>query len=132
MIAFSHASAKAAIVARPRADGNHSQEPPVVVPIARALLVLAPVPASVTASPATPMLLPPADVRVTATAADPDGDELTYRWSASIGRFANAMERETIYTCPDVATTVALTVTVTDGHGGIASDTLMIHCVERR
>jgi hypothetical protein len=42
------------------------------------------------------------------------------------------MERETVYTCPDTATTVALTVTATDGHGGIASDTLTIHCVERR
>jgi Bacterial Ig domain len=76
--------------------------------------------------------LAPAGVRVTATASDPDGDGLTYRWSAPIGRFANAMEQETVYTCPDIATTVALTVTVTDGHGGIASDVMTVHCVERR
>jgi hypothetical protein len=42
------------------------------------------------------------------------------------------MERETVYTCPDTASTVALTVTVTDSRGGIATDTLTIHCVDRR
>jgi hypothetical protein len=69
---------------------------------------------------------------VSANASDPEGDALTYRWDAPIGRFANATERETVYTCPDTPTTVALTVTVTDRHGGMASDRLTIHCVDRR
>jgi hypothetical protein len=112
-------------------SGNDVQVLPGVAP-ARASLLLAPVPASSTANPVISTSLASADLTVTATASDPDGDELTYRWSAPIGRFANAMERETVYTCPDTATTVALTVTVTDGHGGIASDMLTIHCVERR
>lgn len=120
-----------AISAHWPSTGDDVQPPPVVTP-APASLLLAPVPVSPTANPAIRTSLAPADVRVTAAASDPDGDELTYRWSAPIGRFADAMERETVYTCPDTATTVALTVTVTDGHGGIASDTLTIRCVERR
>lgn len=124
------AGARAISAHRP-SSGNDMQALPVVAP-ARASLLLASVPASPPANPAIPTSSAPADVRVTAMASDADGDELTYRWSAPIGRFANAMERETVYTCPDTATTVALTVTVTDGRGGIASDTLAIHCVERR
>lgn len=120
-----------AISAHRPSSGNDMQPLPVVAP-ARASLLLAAVPASPTANPAIPTSLAPADVWVTATASDPDGDELTYRWSAPIGRFANAMERETVYTCIDTTTPVALTVTVADGHGGTASDTLTIHCVERR
>ncbi len=123
------ASARA-ISAHQPSSGNDVQALLAVAP-ARASLLLALVPASPTANPAIPTSLTPADLRVTATASDPDGDELTYRWSAPIGRFANATERETVYTCPDTATTVALTVTVTDGHGEIATDTLTIHCVER-
>ena len=73
----------------------------------------------------------PVQVRVTATAFDPDGDGLWYRWSAPIGQFADATEPETFYTCPAAATTVALTVTVSDGRGGVASDILTIRCIDQ-
>jgi outer membrane protein OmpA-like peptidoglycan-associated protein len=66
---------------------------------------------------------------VTADANDPDGDSLAYKWSAPTGTFANPAERQTIFTCPPTAGSVPVTVTVTDGKGGTASDTVTIQCV---
>jgi outer membrane protein OmpA-like peptidoglycan-associated protein len=66
---------------------------------------------------------------VTADANDPDGDSLAYKWSAPTGTFANPAERQTIFTCPPTPGSVPVTVTVTDGKGGTASDTITIQCV---
>ena len=59
----------------------------------------------------------------------PDGDSLAYKWSAPTGTFANPAERQTIFTCPATPGSVPVTVTVTDGKGGTASDTITIQCV---
>jgi peptidoglycan-associated lipoprotein len=67
---------------------------------------------------------------VTADAQDPDGDTLTYKWSAPNGTFANPAERQTIFTCPKTPGSVPVTVSVSDGKGGTASDTITIQCVE--
>jgi outer membrane protein OmpA-like peptidoglycan-associated protein len=66
---------------------------------------------------------------VTADASDPDGDVLAYKWSAPTGTFANPSERQTVFTCPTTPGSVPVTVTVTDGKGGTASDTITIQCV---
>jgi outer membrane protein OmpA-like peptidoglycan-associated protein len=66
---------------------------------------------------------------VTADAQDPDGDTLTYKWSAPAGTFANPADRQTIFTCPNTEGAVPVTVTVSDGKGGTASDTITIQCV---
>ena len=66
---------------------------------------------------------------VTADAQDPDGDALAYKWSAPSGTFANPAERQTIFTCPKTPGSVPVTVTVNDGKGGTASDTITIQCV---
>jgi peptidoglycan-associated lipoprotein len=66
---------------------------------------------------------------VTADASDPDGDVLTYKWSAPAGTFANPAERQTIFTCPMTPGSIPVTVTVSDGRGGTASDTITIQCV---
>jgi outer membrane protein OmpA-like peptidoglycan-associated protein len=63
---------------------------------------------------------------VTADAQDPDGDTLTYRWSAPTGTFQNAGDRQTRWTAPQQEGAVPATVTVTDGRGGTASDTVTI------
>jgi peptidoglycan-associated lipoprotein len=67
---------------------------------------------------------------VTADAQDPDGDTLTYKWSAPSGTFANPAERQTIFTCSSTPGSVPVTVSVSDGRGGTASDTITIQCVE--
>ncbi len=66
---------------------------------------------------------------VTADAQDPDGDTLAYKWSAPTGTFANPADRQTIFTCPPQEGGVPVTVTVNDGKGGTASDTITIQCV---
>jgi peptidoglycan-associated lipoprotein len=67
---------------------------------------------------------------VTADAQDADGDTLAYKWSAPTGTFANPAERQTIFTCSNTPGSVPVTVSVSDGKGGTASDTITIQCVE--
>jgi outer membrane protein OmpA-like peptidoglycan-associated protein len=70
----------------------------------------------------------------TATAADPDGDPLTYTWSASSGRVTGSGANTTLDTggvpCD---TTITVTVQVSDGRGGTASatDTVRVRCPEK-
>jgi outer membrane protein OmpA-like peptidoglycan-associated protein len=66
---------------------------------------------------------------VTATASDPDGDPLTYRWTTPQGTLATPAERQTLWTAPQQEGTVPVTVTVNDGKGGMASDTVNIQVI---
>jgi outer membrane protein OmpA-like peptidoglycan-associated protein len=64
-----------------------------------------------------------------ADAQDPDGDTLTYRWSAPTGTFANPATRQTPWTAPMQVGAVPLTVTVNDGRGMTASDTVTVQVI---
>src|SRR5262249_57216076 len=66
---------------------------------------------------------------VTADAMDPDGDALTYRWSAPTGRLSNAADRQTPWTAPMQEGTVPVTVVVTDTKGATATDTVNIQVI---
>src|SRR4029078_7161466 len=55
---------------------------------------------------------------VTADAQDPDGDKLTYRWTAPAGAFAIASMRQTPWTAPMQEGPVPVTITVDDVKGG--------------
>jgi outer membrane protein OmpA-like peptidoglycan-associated protein len=66
---------------------------------------------------------------VSADATDPDGDTLRYRWTGPTGTFANAAERQTQWTAPGQPGAVPLTITVDDGKGGTATDTVTIQVV---
>jgi peptidoglycan-associated lipoprotein len=64
-----------------------------------------------------------------ADAQDPDGDTLTYRWSSPTGSFGNAADRQTPWTAPGQVGAVPLTVTVDDGKGMTATDTITVQVI---
>ncbi len=60
---------------------------------------------------------------------DPDGDTLRYRWSSPTGSFGNAADRQTPWTAPGQVGAVPLTVTVDDGKGMTATDTITVQVI---
>jgi PKD domain-containing protein len=63
---------------------------------------------------------------VSAAAQDPDGDRVSYAWTTPGGTLANPSGAETGWTAPLQEGPVPVTVTVTDGRGGIATDAITI------
>jgi outer membrane protein OmpA-like peptidoglycan-associated protein len=63
---------------------------------------------------------------VAADAQDPDGDPLTYQWTTPAGTVSSPTNRQSPWTAPNQPGPVTLTVTVNDGRGGTASDTVTI------
>jgi hypothetical protein len=62
---------------------------------------------------------------------DPDGDALTYAWSATAGVFGNLFAAATLYTAPATENCadmdVIITLTVTDPCGLSATDSILVH-----
>ncbi|MFW6102475.1 MAG: PKD domain-containing protein [Chloroflexota bacterium] len=75
--------------------------------------------------------VPSGSLQVTCTASDPDGDELSYNWSASGGEIDG--EGATVnWTAPLLGGSYVITVTVIDGQGGQVTDqvTIMVRANE--
>lgn len=67
-------------------------------------------------------ILPGESVTIRATASDPDGDPLTYEWSATAGRLVGSGSTATFdFTGVTAPATATITVRVSDGHGNTAS-----------
>jgi len=72
-------------------------------------------------------------VHLTCTGTDPDGDSLSFRWTAACGRgsFADPTVLHPLYTAPSVdrcdGEEIVLTLTVTDPCGLSASDSIRVH-----
>jgi outer membrane protein OmpA-like peptidoglycan-associated protein len=66
---------------------------------------------------------------VTCDASDPDGDPLTYKWSAPAGKFTSATDRQTPWTAPMQEGPVQVMCSVSDGKGGTASASVTIQVV---
>ena len=70
------------------------------------------------------------EVRLSATAFDPDGDALTYKWSAPDGRFGERTDSSaTRWTAPSETGHVMIRVEVADKRGGLASATTEVEVV---
>ncbi|MCY4598343.1 MAG: OmpA family protein [Acidobacteria bacterium] len=71
------------------------------------------------------------ETELRADARDPDGDSLTYRWNSPAGELQGSRNQATQrWRAPGIGGPVPVTVTVTDGRGGSASDTVTIQVVE--
>jgi len=66
---------------------------------------------------------------VSADAADPDGDPLTYRWNAPAGALTNPTARQTPWTAPMQEGPVPVTIVASDGRGGSATDAVTIQVI---
>ena len=65
---------------------------------------------------------PDGEARLTATASDPDGDRLTYRWSAPAGRFTGPTDRSSArWTAPAETGRVTISVRVSDGEDSVSA-----------
>ena len=69
--------------------------------------------------------------QLTATANDPDGDPLAYQWTAPTGKLDQPTTPKPTWTAPMQVGSVPVTVTVNDGKGGTASDTVTIQVIQR-
>jgi outer membrane protein OmpA-like peptidoglycan-associated protein len=69
--------------------------------------------------------------QLTASAQDPDGDQLTYQWTAPAGKLDQATTPKPMWTAPMVEGPVPVTVTVSDGKGGTATDTVTVQVVRK-
>jgi peptidoglycan-associated lipoprotein len=67
---------------------------------------------------------------VAADAQDPDGDALTYQWTAPSGSLTSPTNRQSPWTAPMQPGPVQLTVTVNDGRGGTADATVTIQVTQ--
>ncbi|HVZ21204.1 MAG TPA: OmpA family protein [Vicinamibacterales bacterium] len=69
--------------------------------------------------------------RCTATATDPDGDAVTYQWTAPSGTFNPADAASTTWTAPQQLGNVPVTVTARDSRGGSATSSVTLQVVRR-
>jgi peptidoglycan-associated lipoprotein len=68
---------------------------------------------------------------LTASGTDPDGDPLTYQWTAPQGTFNNPTAPNTVWTAPNQEGNVTATVTAQDNRGGNATGTVNLQVVRR-
>jgi peptidoglycan-associated lipoprotein len=69
--------------------------------------------------------------RCNATATDPDGDAVTYQWTAPSGTFGTGNAAATTWTAGQNPGSVPLTVTARDSRGGSATSTVSVNVTRR-
>ena len=86
---------------------------------------------SVTASCNPCTVEPGATSNLTATGTDPDGDPLTYQWTAPQGTFSNPNVANTVWTAPNQEGNVLATVTARDNRAGTATGSVNLTVLRR-
>jgi peptidoglycan-associated lipoprotein len=71
-------------------------------------------------------------VKVSSQATDPDGDAVTYQWTAPQGTFNPANAANSTWTAPNQPGNVTLTVTATDNRGGKATSSCNVQVAQRQ
>jgi len=74
---------------------------------------------------------PGATTNLTATGTDPDGDPLTFAWTAPAGTFNNPNAANTVWTAPNQPGNVTATVTARDSRGATSTGSVGIQVVRR-
>lgn len=69
----------------------------------------------------SPTLAPNGETKITCDASDPNGDELTYTWTASAGTITETYQTFIFWKAPGFVGDFEVSVTVDDGNGGTAS-----------
>lgn len=77
------------------------------------------------------MVEPGRTTNLTVTGTDPDGDPLTYQWTAPQGTFNNPTAPNTVWTAPNQEGSVTVTVTAQDGRGATATGSTTVQVVRR-
>jgi peptidoglycan-associated lipoprotein len=88
-----------------------------------------PVVGAITANP--PVVEPGQNTQLSAQATDPDGDPLTFRWSAPAGTFSNPNAPNTTFTAPNMEGNVPVQLDVQDNRGGSARSSITVPVVRR-
>lgn len=88
-------------------------------------------PEIVSVTPSTDRIFPLETITVACEAVDPDGDELSYSWSASAGEISGE-GAEVKWVAPATEGLHRLFVTVDDGHGGTDEESLALRVRENR
>jgi hypothetical protein len=70
---------------------------------------------------------PSTTVNLFVTAHDPDGDPLTYAWTATGGTFDNSSSQTPIWTAPVAQTNYTITINVSDNRGGSRTASIIIN-----
>lgn len=71
-------------------------------------------------------VMPGTQALIRASGQDPDGDSLQYQWSSPTGTVMNQTAATSTWMAPNTPGAVPVTVTASDGRGGMASATVMI------
>ena len=126
--------------------GRKPAPPPPATPAPAPAPARAPAPPVVTAPPPAPAPAPNrpptltaqcdpcripvgGTIKIVAQGQDPDGDPLTYVWTTTAGTLGDTRAAATTWRAETVAGKVVLTVVVSDGRGGQATQTLAIEVI---